>query len=327
MEIAGTDVFHLGGLVGRREYALLGGAAEQAAKEAAAKAAQDAASQAAKAAAEKAAKDAAEKAAKDAAEQASKDAAEQAAKDAAEQASKDAADQAAKDAAEKTAKDEADKAAKDAAEAQAEADAKAAGKDVSKKAGDYAKYAAAAGAAAVGLYTYASSSDAADKSNNTPRNITKITPGDGTSYNVFFDPAIKILQTDSLNITGSKTSPTIDGPQTVGSVVSDSQITIDFGQTLTDTTPGGSIKVTTTTDAQIADTVTSAASTAGSAVGGAAGGAFGNFLKQLGIDPKVFMYVGIALGVIVLIVIVLVVIGSMKKKAPTVPAPSVPAQG
>jgi chemotaxis protein histidine kinase CheA len=302
MEFESENVFHLGGLIGRREYALLGSAAKNAEK------------QAAKNAEKQAVKDAEKQAAKNAEKQAAKNAEKQAAKDAEKQAAKDAEKQAAKDAEKKAAKDAEEKAAKDAAEK--------AGKDVSKKAEKYAKYAAGAGLGAVGLYTYASADDAAEASNNTPRNITKITQADGTTYNVFFDPAIKILQSDSMNITGSQTTPTIDGPQTVSSVVNDSQIVIDFGQTLDSTTPGGSIKVTTTVDAQVDDAVTGAAETVGGAAGGAVGGALGKFFKGLGIDPKILKYVGIALVVIVVLVIIAVVVKSMSKKPPGLPVPS-----
>lgn len=270
-----------GGLIGRREYAILGSAAGDAAQKAAAKAASDAAAAAAAKAAKGAAGDAAAKAAKEAAEEAAQTAAAKAAKGAAGDAAEKAAAKAAKEAAEEAAQ----KAAKEAAEKSAKEAAEKAGKD-------YGKYIGAAAAAGAGLYLYGSSADAADESNNTPRDITKIekTQDEGFIYNIYFDPAIKILLTDAISISDSKTTPSIDGPQTVASVLGNNKITIDFGKELTSNTPGGAIKVTTTTQGQLDDTITETAkgvgSAAGGGIGGVLGGAFGGLGKALGIDPS-----------------------------------------
>ena len=297
-----ADVFDLDGLIGRHEYFSISGLGKGAGSDVAGQAAKDAAEKAAKDAAEKAAKDAAEKAAKDAAEKAAKDAAEKAAKDAAEKSAKDAAEQSAKDAAEKSAKDAAEKAGK-----------------------DYAQYAAAAAAAGLGLYLYGSSADAADQSNNTPRGITKISPsGDSdTAYRIDFDPAIKILLADSIKFQSSNTTPSVDGPQSVASVISDSAITVDFGTSLDQYGPGGTIKVTTSVGSQAEDTVTQGAASVGSAVGGAAGGAagglFGGLSKGLGISTSTLKKIGIALAVVCCLIIVGLIVSSASKMTPKVP--------
>lgn len=238
-------------------------------------AAGDAAGAAAAKAAREAAEEAAQKAAAKAATGAAGDAAAKAAKESAEKAAAKAAKEAAEEAAQKAAKEAAEKSAKEAAE----------------KAGkDYSKYIGAAGvAAAGGLYLYGSAADATDESNNTPRDITKIEKKEGFVYTIYFTPAIKILQTDAITISGSKTTPLIDGPQTVASVLGNDKITIDFGKELTANTPGGAIQVTTSISAQAGDSVNTAATTLGNAAGGGLGGilggAFSGLGNALGIDP------------------------------------------
>ena len=201
-------------------------------------------------------------------------------------------DAAAKEGAEKAAEGSAKQAAKKSAENATEKSGEKAAKEGAEKAGkNYVKYVAAAAAAGVGLYTYGNAADAAEASNNTPRGITKITLASDTLYNVFFTPPIAILQSDSLVISSSNTVPSIDGPQTVSSIVSDSQIVIDFGTTLTSNAAGGSIKVTTTVEAQASDSIVHAAGTVGKTVGEAAGagagglfgGGFSAFFKGLGL--------------------------------------------
>lgn len=239
------------------------------------------------------AQETAEKLAKETAEKAIKEAAEKAVKEAAEKATKEAGEKAAKESAEKAAKESAEKAAKESAEKAAKESAEKSAKEAAEKAGkDYGKYIGAAAAAGVGLYLYGSSADAADESNNTPRDITKIekTQDEGFIYNIYFDPAIKILLTDAISISDSKTTPSIDGPQTVASVLGNNKITIDFGKELTSNTPGGAIKVTTSVSAQAGDSVNTAATTLGNTAGGGIGGifngAFSGLGKALGIDPS-----------------------------------------
>jgi hypothetical protein len=206
-------------------------------------------------------------------------------------------------------------AAKTAAEDAAKAAAKTAAEDAAKLAAKDAAKLAAAGAAAAGLgYMALSSNQTADKSNKTPRGITKIESSDGRSKKVLkvsFSPAIRILQSDVISISGSKTTPSIDGPQTVKSVVNDQTIIIDFGKDITTMTEGGSIGVQTTPAAQAqADVGTAAAgvgSTLGSAAGGATGGLLGglggDFLSGLGVDPEVFKWSCIAIIILIVIVI------------------------
>jgi hypothetical protein len=273
---------------------------------------------AAEAAAKAAAEDAAKAAAKSAGEAAAKTAAEDAAKAAAKTAAEDAAKAAAKSAAESAAKDAAKTAAKNAAETAA--------KDASKmSAKDVAKYAAGAAAAGVGVYLFASSSEAADKSNSTPRGITKLESADGKSkrvLNVYFTPAIRILKSDIITISGSKTVPSIDGPQTVKSVLSDGEIVIDFGKDITTMTEGGSIKVQTTASAQAQSSVDEAATGLGQTVGGAAGGLtsglFGGLLDGLGFDPMWLVWGGIAVVVILLLVFIVPKFFTPK---PSIPVP------
>lgn len=232
--------------------------------------------EAAQAAAAKAAREAAQEAATKAAREAAEDAAAKAAGKGFKDAAEEAAAKASREAAEKASKEAAEKAAKEAAE----------------KAGkDYSMYIGAAGvAAAGGLYLYGSAADATNESNRTPRDITKIENKQGFVYTVYFNPAIKILQTDAITISGSNTMPSIDGPQTVASVLGDNKITIDFGKKLTANTPGGSIQVTTSISAQASDAVNTAATNLGNAAGGGLGGildgALGGLGNALGIDPS-----------------------------------------
>jgi len=223
--------------------------------------------------------DAIAKAAREAREEAIAAAAAKAAKGVGGDLAGDVGAKAAKEAAEEAAQ----KAAKEAAEKSAKEAAEKAGKD-------YSKYIGAAGvAAAGGLYLYGSAADATDESNKTPRDITKIEKKEGFVYTIYFTPAIRILQTDAITISGSKTTPLIDGPQTVASVLGDNKITIDFGKELTANTPGGAIQVTTSISAQAGDAVNTAATTLGNAAGGGLGGilggAFGGLGNALGIDP------------------------------------------
>jgi membrane protein involved in colicin uptake len=270
-------------IVGRRENFSLGSLGKGIGGDVAGKSAKEAAEKAAK---EKAAKEAAEKVAK---EKAAKEAAEKASKEAAEKAAKE---KAAKEAAEKASKEAAEKASKEAAEKAAKEAAEKAGKN-------YAIYAgAAAVVAGMGLYTYGKGADEAEESNNTPRGITSITSNTGTTYDVSYTPAIRILKDDSMVISSSKTTPTIDGLQVVSSVISDSQIVIDFGVKLTSEAAGGSIKVTTTPEDQVAADVAAAAAAAAEAAKDATKSIFSGILDTLGISGDTLKWIGIALGIL-----------------------------
>jgi hypothetical protein len=248
----------------------------------------DAATKAAQEVAAKSTREAAEKTTREAGEKSVKEAGEKAAKEAG-----DAAEKAAKEAAEKQGKEAAEKSAKEAAE---------------KEGKDYAMYAAAALAAGIGLYTYGKGADEAEKSNKTPRGITSITSNTGTKYDVSYTPAIRILKADSMVISSSNTVPKIDGPQVVSSVISDSQIVIDFGVTLTSNAAGGSIKVTTTPEDQAGADIADAAAAAAAAAKNAAGDFLSGILDTLGISADTFKWIGIALGVICLLVVAFMVL-------------------
>ena len=249
---------------------------------------------------ESAAKDAAAAAAKDAAKAAADDAAKAAAKDAAEAAGKTAAEDAAKAAAEDAAK----AAAKDAAEASAKDAAKAAGKDVSKmSAKDAAKYAAGAAALGLGVYTYMNASDAADKSNSTPRGITKIEAATGTAIKITFTPAIRVVLGDQLTISGTKTTPTLDGSATPTTILSDGQIVIDPGTKLTDMTVGGTINVKTTPGNQATDSLAQAATLTGDTVVDTTGGMFDKLFDTLGLGDYA-TYIKWGCGVLCLLLII-----------------------
>ena len=256
-------------IIGRHEYALAGSLAGEAGQ----RAAQEAAQRAGQEAAQRAGQEAGQRAAQEGAQRAAQEGAQRAGQEAAQRAGQEAAERSAREAAERAGK-------------------------------DYTKYAAAAAAAGVGLYVYGSASDAAEESNNTPRNITKVEKKDGTVYTVYFDPAIKILQADSISISGSQTTPSIDGPQSVASVVGDNRITIDFGNELTSNTPGGSIQVTTTVGAHTSDTVASAAAAVGGAAGGGIGGALqgalGGLGSALGIDPSKLKWILLAVCIVII---------------------------
>jgi hypothetical protein len=282
-------------------------AAAKTAREAAEKVAKESAEKAATEALEKSAKEAGEKAAKEAAEKGASEASQQAAREAAEKGAKEAGEKGVKEAGEKAAKeagDAAEKAAKEAAEKQGKEAAEKAAKEAAEKEGkDYSMYAAAALAAGIGLYTYGKGADEAEKSNKTPRGITSITSNTGTKYDVSYTPAIRILKVDSMVISSSNTDPKIDGPQVVSSVISDSQIVIDFGVKLTSNAAGGSIKVTTTPEDQATADVEDAVAAAAKAAKDAAGGLFSGILDALGISADTFKWIGIALGVICLLVV------------------------
>jgi predicted lipid-binding transport protein (Tim44 family) len=122
-----------------------------------------------------------------------------------------------------------------------------------------------------------------------------------------FTPALPILSSDVIVISGSQTTPSIDGSPTITSVVASNKITVDFGKDISDMTPGGSIKVTTSAAAQASDMVTSAATDVGDAAGGAAGGALGGLggglLEGTGLDKYASQIKMACIGLAILILI------------------------
>ena len=257
---------------------------------------------------EQAIRQAAEQAARQTAEQAARQIAEQTAEAAAEQAARQAAEQAARQAAEQAARQAAEQAAEQAAKQAAENAAKNASKLSAK---DAAMYAAAAAAAGLGLYTYIEANDAAEESNKTPRGITKIeysSPSSKSVLKITFTPAMRILLGDDLTFRETKTTPLIDGPATVKSVTSNSQIEVDFGSTqVMDLTPGGFIDVKTTAAAQAAAVITDAGDTLGDAGGGFLGGLLPDWLSNPSGTTKIIF-------IICIILIVLGVVGFVLSK-------------
>jgi len=145
-----------------------------------------------------------------------------------------------------------------------------------KKGGGVTAGQVAAGVA--GLAVVGFTADAAynlNASNNTPRQITKVEKtSDGIT--ITFTPVMPIMSSDVLDITGSKTVPSIDATGiTPTSVDSDkpNQVIIPSTQDVTTLTSGGSIKVTSSLTAQSGYLAASA--------GGAVGKTGGDFFKGL----------------------------------------------
>jgi hypothetical protein len=135
------------------------------------------------------------------------------------------------------------------------------------------------------VYLFATSSQKADASNKTPRQITKIESAGGflsSSLKISYTPALAILKADSMTFEGTQCIPSIDGAQSVESVLSDGQITISVSKMPTTLKEGGVIHVHTTTAAQANAAVGSAAKAIGQAGGELGGGLFGGLFSGLG---------------------------------------------
>ena len=340
-------------LVGKKEYAsavadvaakaaadaATKAAAEAAAKAAAGSAASTAATAAAKTAAEAAAKTAAEAAAKTAAEAAAKTAAEASAKAAAEASAKAAAEASAKAAAEASAKAAAESSAKAASEASAkalgESASKAAGESsasIAKKASEFASKNAgkivgglAAGAAA--LYAMNKANELNGKKvgiTKTEAGSTGIAFGIGADKKVVlitYDPSLKIRSKDKVVITGSKTTPPMDGEFEVKSVKSETQVLVDVGKDISAYAPGGDITLKTSFESQMLGMMTDAGEIAGDTAGnvlGAAGEGLGKgvegLLGGLGISMDALKWGAIALFVVILIFFILKFLGKKKQQ-------------
>ena len=298
--------------------------AAEAAAEAAAKAAADAAAKAAAdAAAAAAAKAAADAAAKSGADAATRAAAEAAAKSAADAAAKSAADAAAKSAASDAATAASKSAAEDAAKAAAERAAKDAAAEAAEQAGKETADSAATRAAkfvadnpglVIGGLTALAMSGMAMQNYNArqgqKRGITLIeySGSNKKGLRITYAPSVKFLAVDHVKVTGSKTTPTIDGEYTISKVISDTQIEIAAAADVTALAPGGEVEVQTTFIGQAGDTVGTAAANAAGGVGGAvlpaATGFLASFASALGIDPDTLKNIGIGLGVVCCILIV-----------------------
>lgn len=187
--------------------------------------------------------------------------------------------------------------ARNLAEIGAEEAAEAAARKSSKmSASDAAMYAAGAAAAGLGLYTFIEADAAANESNNTPREITKVEYSSSSSQSVLkitFTPALRILLSDDLTFRDTQTTPVINGPATVKDVFSNSQIEVDFGSTqVVSLQPGGYIDVKTTAAAQAAALVGDAGDTIGDAGGNFLDGLLPDWMNNLGdIVKKVLLVI------------------------------------
>jgi len=110
------------------------------------------------------------------------------------------------------------------------------------------------------------------KSKETVRTITKVEDATGGDIKITFTPAIKILESDIIDISDSKTDPSIDGTGiTIVSSISSSQIKITPSNALKKFESGGKINVHTSFGAQLGDTAKEAADNIGA----------GNFLSSI----------------------------------------------
>jgi len=177
---------------------------------------------------------------------------------------------------------------------------------------------AAAAAAVVGtgitVDMYLNASDRADESNKTPRTITKVESDQG-KLNIYFSPVLAILKTDSITINGSKTDPSIDGPQEILSVVSDSQIVIN-GKSLKANTPGGTISVTTTVGNQLSSSVSSGGEAVGNTIGGGLGGITSGLFSGIFGDNFNMDYIKWGCGILCCLIICIIIMSFVSKMNP-----------
>ena len=111
------------------------------------------------------------------------------------------------------------------------------------------------------------------KSSETDRTITKV-EASSDDIKITYTPSIEILESDLIDISGSKTDPSIDGNGiSIVSSISSSQIKITPNSAVTTFTPGGKIIVHTSFGAQLGATVRDTIKSGGDAAG--------NFLSSL----------------------------------------------
>lgn len=118
----------------------------------------------------------------------------------------------------------------------------------------------------------------ADESEKNPRTIIKVERADDSfladkkKIKITFTPEIKILKTDAITISGSKTTPSIDGSGiTILDAPSDSSFIMKVPKELTDMTAGGKIDVKTGFGPQFKDITGETINDAGEIVGEGAG--------------------------------------------------------
>jgi hypothetical protein len=116
------------------------------------------------------------------------------------------------------------------------------------------KVAIAAGMGSAILFFYARKKI----SEMTPRTITKVEMS-GSNYKISFTPAIAILKSDSITISGSPVAPDINGPQSVSDSTTDDSIIITGKGALTTMCPPssgcGTITVKSSVYGQMADAI------------------------------------------------------------------------
>jgi hypothetical protein len=186
-------------------------------------------------------------------------------------------------------------------------------KDMAGKAGDMMKkvdpkvVAAVAAAGGLGLYLVKKVNDMEGKKVG----ITKVEAGqngvlgiggDKKVVLITYDPPLEIRSADTVDISDSKTTPSMDGKDyKIKSVKSTTQIYVTVKSDITEFKEGGQITLHTDFESQAAGMLKDGAE----AAGGAASDVTGGLLKGLGIDPTIAMYVGIGLGVLVLLFILM----------------------
>ncbi len=269
-------------------------AAEMAVKQAAETAAKTAAKEAVEAAAKAAAKQAAETAAKAAAKQAAEAAAKAAASKAAKEAAQVAASKAAKEAAEVAAKKAAKEAAEKAAKTAAAGAAKAAGKETATSAATKAgKFILDHPGWVLGGLTAATATGLATKRflsrNKQTLTIVKVVPT-AAGAEITYSPPLELHTSDKVDVTGSLTTPRIDGAL-VPIVKVLSMTSIVVGKTIaTGSAAGGTLLTHTSFDAQFADVLTDAASGAVVVAGGLVGDVAGKVASAFGLpDPSAWI--------------------------------------
>jgi hypothetical protein len=167
---------------------------------------------------------------------------------------------------------------------------------------------------AAGIAILAFTADAAynlSVSNNTIRKITSVSQSllDG-SITIKFTPNVPIMGTDTLDISGSQTNPSINGtgitPSSVDINTPDA-VTIASRNTLTGLTPGGDIKVTSSLTAQSSYLARSGVKL----VTDTAGNIFDDFF---GGAYKYVFYACILSGVLIMCIVIFAVIYFTQKK-------------
>ena len=119
---------------------------------------------------------------------------------------------------------------------------------------------------------------------------------------ITYDPPLEIRSADTVDISDSKTTPSMDGKDyEVKSVKSTTQIYVTVKSDITEFKEGGQITLHTDFESQAAGMLKDGAE----AAGGAASDVTGGLLKGLGIDSTVVMYIGIGLGVLLLLFILM----------------------